>query len=144
MKTKKTIFSAIILSALLMNLTLSAFAQEITGGYAPASTTDKKVVKAAKFAVSNRAKSNTDDKKLKLAKIETAEVQVVAGLNYSLCLAVTNKKVKQFAKAVVYQDLQQKYSLTSWETVEKCDENKASAAFLNYSIEGEADMIKTL
>jgi hypothetical protein len=92
----------------------SAFAQQgpIVGGYADASNSDPEVVAAARFAI------NTEKTKLHariaLLSIKHAEVQVVAGLNYRLCMRVKIKGKTRNVKVVVYKNLKQKYSLTSW------------------------------
>ena len=92
----------------------SVFAQQgpIVGGYADASNSDPEVVAAARFAI------NTEKTKLHaritLLSIRHAEVQVVAGLNYRLCLKVKIKGKARNVNVVVYKNLKQKYSLTSW------------------------------
>ena len=100
---------------------VSANAQDdVTGAYADADVADKDVVAAANFAVKRFSGSNS--KKLKLVSVEKAEVQVVAGLNFRLCLAVddrtTGKTVRRQASAVVYRNLKNKHKLTSWKTGE--------------------------
>lgn len=87
-------------------------AQEITGGYGEASKTDKEVVKAANFAV--KAQGKKVKASFKLVSIERAEIQVVSGLNYRLCLKVKNKDKEQEIRVVVYKSLKNKLSLTDW------------------------------
>lgn len=89
---------------------------QIVGGYSEVSKTDKTVVATAIFAVKTQVKK---DVSLKLISIERAERQVVAGANYRLCMAVNSKNKRREATAVVYQNLQNKFSLTSW-TAGKC------------------------
>lgn len=96
---------------------------QIAGGYSEVSKNDETIVATAQFAVKTRAKK---DASLKLISIERAERQVVAGSNYRLCLAVKSKNKRRNATAVVYQNLQNKFSLTSW-TAGKC----ASMAAMN-------------
>lgn len=91
--------------------------QEITGGYGEASKTDAEVVKTANFAV--KAQGKKVRKTFKLVSIERAEIQVVSGLNYRLCLKVKNKDKEQEIKVIVYKNLKNKLSLTSW-TEENC------------------------
>ena len=86
----------------------------IVGGYGNASTTDVQVVKAANFAVAAQKK-----KSLKLVSILQAEQQVVAGLNYRMCLSLLSGGKPQQASTTVYLSLQNKYSLSEWK-LEKC------------------------
>ena len=88
-------------------------AQDIAGGYGDASVTDKDVRAAANFAVKNRSRST--GKSLTLAKIVKAEVQVVAGLNYRVCMTVREgRKRAKTITAVVYKNLQNRRSLSRW------------------------------
>jgi hypothetical protein len=94
----------------------------IVGGYSSASVKDKRVKAAAVFAV----KTHSLERKIphKLKAIRTAQTQVVAGLNYKICLSVSegkNAKHTHFIEAVVYQNLEQKLSLTSWAHTQRCD-----------------------
>jgi hypothetical protein len=116
----------IILAALgvIFGSALSGFAQTddmkmpLAGGYAKAATTDAEVVAAVKFAVKAQAKKQRA--KISLVSINQAEQQVVAGRNYRLCLKVetTEKgkktKTSKIVQAIVFQNLKQKLSLTSW------------------------------
>lgn len=98
-----------------------AFPQEtpapIAGGYTEASTSEREVVSAANFAV--RSQRRKQGGRLTLVSIERAETQVVAGVNYRLCLRVRRRGRPQEVVAVVYRDLQRRYSLTSW-GAERC------------------------
>ena len=88
---------------------------QITGGYGEASITDKGVKSAAAFAVKTR--SARTNKKLTLVKIEKAEMQVVAGLNYRVCMRVKDSKGRRSTvTAVVYKDLQNRRSLSRWKS----------------------------
>lgn len=92
----------------------SVFAQQrpIVGGYADASNSDPEVMAAARFAIkTERQKLHA---RIALLSIKHAEVQVVAGLNYRLCLRVKIKGRTRNVNVVVYKNLKQKYSLTSW------------------------------
>ena len=88
------------------------------GNYRAVDAADKDVVAAANFAVKERAKNQKA--KIKLVAVNQAARQVVAGTNYQVCLSVetTDRKTKaavpQIVQAVIYQDLKQKYKLTSW------------------------------
>lgn len=90
---------------------------EIAGGYGDISKTDAGVVAAAKYAVKKRGKAVKTT--FTLVSIEKAEAQVVAGLNYRLCLKVKSRKGEKAVTVVVYKDLKNRLSLTSW-TEEDC------------------------
>ena len=90
-------------------------AQDITGGYGDASVTDKEVKAAAAFAI--RARSSSTRKNIRLVRILKAEVQVVAGLNYRVCMTVgEGQKRAKTVTAVVYKNLQNRRSLSRWKT----------------------------
>ncbi|WP_395737364.1 exo-alpha-sialidase [Prosthecobacter sp.] len=90
-------------------------AQQIAGGYGAVSSGDKEVKAAAEFAV--KAK----DAKLVLQSIESAERQVVAGMNYKMVLHVTEGATAQKAAVVVWQKIDNSRELTSWEWVKPKD-----------------------
>jgi Aspartic acid proteinase inhibitor len=94
----------------------SALAQ-IAGGYGMADVKDPQVIAAAKFAVGaqNTKLKRTGSRAYTLLEISKAEMQVVAGLNFHVCLKTKLGTGIRSADAVVYQDLQQKLSLSSWE-----------------------------
>ena len=78
---------------------------------------DAEVIKAAKFAI--KKESRKEKAKITLVSITKASRQVVSGLNYELCLEIDVKKsgqkpVKRYVKTVIYLNLKNKYSLTSW------------------------------
>lgn len=97
--------------------------EPMVGGYNKAGLTDAQVVAAANFAVKTQAKKQKA--KIKLVAVNNAAKQVVAGMNYQVCLSVetTDRQTKtvtpQIVQAVVYQTLKNKYQLTSW-TVAAC------------------------
>ena len=99
------------------------------GGYKKVEATDKEVVAAANFAVKAQAKKQKS--KIKLVAVNNAARQVVAGMNYQMCLSVetTDRKKKtaapQFVQVVVYQNIKNKYSLTSW-TIAACADAESS------------------
>lgn len=105
--------------AVIFGAATTCFAQKdvITGGYGPIPNTDAGALAAAKYAVKTQAKKTRAT--IKLVSVKQAETQVVAGQNYRLCLEVTIKsKGKTETKniqTVVYKNLKQKFSLTSWE-----------------------------
>ena len=85
----------------------------IAGGYTEVSTSERDVLSAANFAV--RRERRRRGGRLSLISVERAETQVVAGVNYKLCLKVRKRGRTQDVVAVVYRDLRRTYSLTSWE-----------------------------
>ncbi len=90
-----------------------AFGQDIAGGYGDASVSDKDVRAAANFAIKNRSRST--GKTFTLVRIVKAEVQVVAGLNYRVCMTVREgRKRAKTITAVVYKDLRNRRSLSQW------------------------------
>jgi hypothetical protein len=94
----------------------SACFGQITGGYGDADTGSKEVRSAAAFAV--KQLGTEEAAKVTLVKTEKARVQVVAGLNYELCMEVKvvrrSKSATRYVKAIVYRDLKNKYKLTNW------------------------------
>lgn len=108
------------------------FGQEVpmTGAYSEADAKNPEIVKAAEFAV--RTQGEKQKSAIRLVSVDAAKTQVVAGMNYQICMKVSVKKksaksaADQFVTAVVYRNLQNKYSLTSWTTVAKgstCESN---------------------
>ena len=85
---------------------------QIAGGYSEASNSDPEALAAARFAIKKEAQKLRAI--VSLRAIKRAEVQVVAGLNYRLCMTVRIKRKTQPVTAVVYKNLKQKYSLTTW------------------------------
>ena len=96
---------------------MAGSAQRI-GGYREAAKDDPEVKAAAEFAV--KAENEKQDSHYKLVAVEHAESQVVAGINYRLCLKIGYHKedddvdTTEFVRVVVYRNLQKEYSLTSW------------------------------
>ena len=85
---------------------------QIAGGYAETSNNDPDALTAARFAV--RKEAQKSHARVSFRAIKRAEVQVVAGLNYRLCMTIRIKRKTQDVTVVVYKNLKQKYSLTSW------------------------------
>lgn len=113
MRINKNLFTLLALVTMIAGSALMASAQ-ITGGYSAVPVTDKDVIEAANFAVSNKNKHSTQT--FKLVKILKAERQVVAGMNYNLCMSVTEgggTKAETY-DAIVYVDLQKKFELSHW------------------------------
>lgn len=101
----------------LVALVAPSFCQaQIVGGYNEISKTDETVVAAANFAVQTQARKAAS---LKLVSIVEAKRQIVAGSNYQMCLVVKRENKRQEAVAVIYQNLQNEFKLTSW-TSGKC------------------------
>ena len=78
------------------------------GGFREASLTDENTVAAAKAAV------EAQGGKLTLQRIESAERQVVAGVNYKLTLRVNDGGKSKLAAAVVWRKLDGMHEVTSW------------------------------
>lgn len=83
-------------------------ARQRVGGYKEAATDDPEVVAAAKFAVG--AEGEKQNVTIKLVSVEHAESQVVAGINYRLCLKVQagdsdDDDATREVKTVVYKNL---------------------------------------
>ena len=91
----------------------SAQQEQIAGGYGDTSKTDPETLAAARFAIKQERRKL--GRRLSLVSIERAEVQVVAGLNYRLCLKVRLRRKTEEVTVVVYKNLKQKYSLSSWD-----------------------------
>jgi len=87
------------------------------GGYDAVNVSDPTVREAANFAVEEQAKKV--NQRFRLMSVASAEQQVVAGMNYRLCLDVGTDSGSQKALAIVYRNVQGQYSLTTWE-VQPC------------------------
>ncbi|MBS1795349.1 MAG: hypothetical protein JSS81_15945 [Acidobacteria bacterium] len=116
---------SLIFASLFVIFAFSAVARAqdgpIAGGYGDTDVTDKGVVAAAKFAVKKHYRNTKWN--ATLDAIKNAKVQVVAGLNYQLCLQISTrnrskKPVVQFVRAIVYRNLKNGFSLTSWTPLE--------------------------
>jgi hypothetical protein len=98
----------------------------VVGGYKEVATDAPEVTDAAAFAVA--AEGRKEKMTIKLVSVETAERQVVAGMNYRLCLKVetedadNNVDVTENVKVLVFKSLQRTYTLKSWEK-EDCGGN---------------------
>lgn len=100
--------------------------EQMVGNYRNVPVTESRVISAANYAVKTQAKKQKA--KIKLIAISKAEKQVVAGLNFSLCLQIEttgkNRKtaVPQTIQTIVFLDLKQKFRLTSWAIAACTDE----------------------
>lgn len=101
---------------------------QMTGGYREIDKSDEGAAAAAEFAV--KEVSAKKEITYKLIEIEKAESQVVAGINYRLCLKIGYHKADddvdatETIRVVVYRSLQNQYSLTSW-AEEDCADGEA-------------------
>ncbi|HKP36827.1 MAG TPA: cystatin domain-containing protein [Pyrinomonadaceae bacterium] len=120
-KSLQAVLAIIALGVAFSSLNLAVDAQR-TGGFREVAKDDPEVEAAANFAVEEQGRKQ--EASLKLVSIERAESQVVAGINYRLCLKVSKEGEDEAdeVKAVVYKNLQKEYSLTSW-AEENCSES---------------------
>ena len=96
-----------------MDDSVEAEDQTVAGGYSKAAVDEPKVTAAAEFAVTEESKKGA---KISLKSISSAETQVVAGTNYKLVIVINADGAEKTAEVVVYEDLQQSMSVTSWMT----------------------------
>jgi hypothetical protein len=93
--------------------------EPIVGGYKEVAMDAPEVTSVAAFAVAARGRK--EHHTIKLISVETAERQVVAGMNYRLCLKVetedtdNNVDATENVKVLVFRSLQKTYTLKSWE-----------------------------
>ena len=112
MKKSSQIAIMLVLLTVAFGCVNSATAQR-AGDYKEASVQDAEVVAAANFAVSEKGRKGGTS--IKLVSIERAEIQVVAGTNYRLCLKVEIDNETKNVKAVVYRNLSKAFLLTNWD-----------------------------
>jgi copper homeostasis protein (lipoprotein) len=96
-----------------LNFTLTRRNSSVPGGYSAIKVIDPDVKAAAEFALGEQ--SRRDGVHLSLMEIVQAQKQVVAGLNYKICLRARSGSTTRTAVAVIYKNLQQQYSLTSFQ-----------------------------
>jgi hypothetical protein len=117
----KNIFRMIVIAVIAITTISNASAvrsfrapqqEPMAGGYRDTAKDDPEALAAARFAI--KEQSRKLHTRISLVSIQRAEVQVVAGLNYRLCMKVKVKRKTQTVTVVVYKNLKQKYSLTSW------------------------------
>lgn len=132
MKNKLNNFAVFAFLFVVLLCAPAAFAQksntsQIAGKSSKVSVKDKNVLKAAKFAVQERAR--TQNTEVNLVEIKNAKMTLAAGRHYEICLLTnylnkrSNQLVDQFVRVVVYRNPKNKYSLTSW-TQENCAEEQ--------------------
>lgn len=126
MKKSLRMALALITLALATGYMVSVRAQgrPLAGGYKAVAVDDASVVAAADFAITAEAQKNEET--IRLISIQRAEQQVVAGMNYRLCLKVEVSSQDSDAKernvqVVVYRNLKGEHSLTSWEVSDCAD-----------------------
>lgn len=123
---KRKVIRIIVPALLVMIAASTVILGQKLGGYKEIAKDDEGAVAAAEFAVKDQ--SEKKEMTFKLVSVEKAETQVVAGINYRLCLKVSHQKegdeaeTTQSVRVVVFRSLQKEYSLTSW-TEEDCGEN---------------------
>ncbi|MGB7924213.1 MAG: cystatin domain-containing protein [Pyrinomonadaceae bacterium] len=112
---KKSLPVVVIFLAFYLTLggALASMAQQQTGGYAEAPKDDPAVVAAANFAVTEAQQK--EGGAVSLVSVRRAETQIVAGVNYNLCLKVKVNGKTRKVTALVYKTLDDRYTLTSWE-----------------------------
>jgi hypothetical protein len=126
MKMNRNLTIMAVLIALAFGLGAVVVSAQRTGGYREIDKTDEAAATAAEFAV--KEESQKKEMTYKLVSIEHAESQTVAGINYRLCLKIGYHKqdddvdTTEFVRVVVYRNLQNQYSLTSW-TEENCGDD---------------------
>jgi uncharacterized lipoprotein NlpE involved in copper resistance len=95
------------------NYTLTRMqAARSVGSYVPISAGGAEAVEAAEFAV--REQQRRGRQPIQLQRVRRAERQVVAGLNFRLCLDVLADRKEASVLAVVYRNVRQQFSLTEW------------------------------
>lgn len=120
---KKTLLKMFMLTAIFAVFgCLSAFAQsdDEAGGYVKTPVNDARVKAAANYAITVKAKEMKET--LRFQSIKRAETQVVAGMNYQVCMViyVPSKQaqtdgVTLYIDATIYQNLQGQYKLSAWD-----------------------------
>ena len=96
-----------------LNFTLTRRNSSVAGGYSGVKINDPDVKAAAEFALAEQGRRDGVD--LSLMEIVQAQRQVVAGLNYKMCLRARSGSATRTAVVVIYKNLQQQYSLTSFQ-----------------------------
>jgi Cystatin domain len=85
----------------------------IVGGFGMAETSSPVVIDAVKFAVSEK-NAQPEARRVKLISIKSAQQQVVAGMNYKVCIMVRQKTKAYTVSTTVYRDLSGAMILTEW------------------------------
>lgn len=115
----------VIFAAVLLFVVAGSASAQKVGGYKTADVESDDVQAAANFAIEAQAEKTS--KEILLDEVLKAEVQVVAGRNYKICMRVNSEAgegqdaVSLVIQAVVYVDLKGNRSLSSWE-ISECGE----------------------
>ncbi|HEX8844068.1 MAG TPA: hypothetical protein VF791_05465 [Pyrinomonadaceae bacterium] len=120
-KSLSVIIAAVALSVAFGSVMSAAQERKpiILGGYSKVATDNPEVQAAAEFAVNEQGERQSAA--ITLSSIERAERQSAAGTNFKLCLKVEiegeteDDTISQTVSAVVHRNLQQEFSLKSWE-----------------------------
>ena len=102
--------AALIVSSL--SLASVVAVAQVVGGYRPISTGDPMVILAARYALMSQNAQMSG--KYTLKSINKAQSQVVAGVNYHVCISLRREDTVRTAEAVAYQNLQRKWAVTRW------------------------------
>jgi hypothetical protein len=101
---------------LVFALAANAQTEPMTGAYGALSVTSRAAKDAAAVAIRKYSSTHKRDK-LTLVKIVKAERQVVAGMNYRVCMIVKNRRgVRRNVTAVVYETPNGFMRSTDWRT----------------------------
>lgn len=102
--------------------------EAVTGAYIKGNTKDAAVIQAAQFAL--KQQSSQSGQPHTLQQIVQAQTQVVAGLNYRLCLKVRQGQPPKTitVMATVYRNLSQEWQLNEWDVVKNCAAASAAAS----------------
>ena len=115
---KQTLFRAVLVLTFVIAGFAAAKAQSepMAGAYGDLAVTSRAAKDAAAVAIRKYSSTHKRDK-LTLVKIVKAERQVVAGMNYRLCMIVKDRRgVRRSVKAVVYETPNGFMRSTDWRT----------------------------
>lgn len=87
-------------------------ASSMTGGWSEIRPDAQKIQEAAASAIAQQSAIGATS--LRLLAVESAEQQVVAGINYRLHLRVSEKGKERSARAIVWSRLDGSQQLTAW------------------------------
>jgi Aspartic acid proteinase inhibitor len=133
MKSLRFMLGLVALGIVFGSMSMVAAQQRpIVGGYKTAAVDDPEVVAAAEFAVGEQGRKLKST--VRLISVEHAERQVVAGMNYRLCLKVEiegegDEAEAKDVKVTVFRSLKQEYSLKTWEEAD-CGEDASTRAII--------------
>ena len=123
---RKNIFTLLFIAlfCLLTGYTAKAQQPPTSGGYVEVDVDNKEIAYSVKVALDIKSKETKEN--YKLDTIYKAEMQVVAGKNYRVCLSVyvpVEGEANEYfnVQFVLYRNLKGEYKLTKWEEVEECE-----------------------